>query len=250
MAAATAVRKSHRCPRDSCILFLRGKPWRSNESVWRRKRKRGAIYVLKQSNAWPEPNDFVATRYPPPHLREQNKYGSDNPVLFSHNNTEDLSAPLYCSLSRARSLFSNLFVMRKQKLWPVTRPRPVHILKQPIYSSGGYVRCATAASSSARLSTDTSAHARALTDNLKSSTQADWQTACTCQNTALFHQSLYVFKSRLFGLKGKYQCLPKIPIFLTVKLSNKNTWPSAYLHRPMAKVCVNKLHDTSDFRCA
>ncbi len=116
--------------------------------------------MLKQSSAWPEPNDFVATRYPPPHLREQNKYGSDNPVLFSHNNTEDLSAPLYRSLSRALALFSHLFVMGKQKLWPVMRPRPVHILKQPLYSSGGYVRCATAASSSARLSTDTGARAR------------------------------------------------------------------------------------------
>lgn len=129
--------------------------------------------MLKQCNAWPEPKDVVATRYPPPHLCEQNKYGSENPVLISHNNTEDLSAPPSHSLSRAVALFSHLFVMGKQKLWPVTRPRPVHILKQPLYSSGGYVRCATAASSSARLSTDTGARARALTDDLKSSTQAD-----------------------------------------------------------------------------
>lgn len=119
--------------------------------------------MLKQINAWPEPNDFVATRYPPPHLREQNKYGSDNPVLFSHNNTDYLSAPLYHTLLRALALLSHLFVMGKQKLWPVTRPKPVHILKQPLYSSGRYVRCATAASASARLGTDTSArtHTRA-----------------------------------------------------------------------------------------
>lgn len=149
MAAATAVPQISQMSSRQLHYFdvMQAVTLKSVYGRW--KRELGGLYVLKQSNAWPEPNDFVATRYPPPHLREQNKYGSDNPVLFSHNNTDYLSAPLCRTPSRARCLCSHPFVMEKRRLWPVARPKIAHILKRPLYSSGGYVRCATAASSSA-----------------------------------------------------------------------------------------------------